>query len=221
MVLPFHNYTLLGHCLGHCLSGLPSPEARVTDRGEIRKEVECEACGCEYVYQLCRAAQGRATGGDYFTAAHRARENLSHALETGCDPVPCPVCGWYQRQMVRRARQLKYRGLFQVSLVLLCLGAILFVLGMVISGCLASVRAAQPSAAFLPLAILAGAALGAALALQVLKFMLCRRYDPNAEDVESRKQLGRSQALIERVEIRLGVDGKDGVLIQERTIWYY
>ncbi len=170
-------------------------EASATERGTTIKAARCEACGFEYVYQLCRSAQGRSTSflvRDYATAEARARDKLRRDLETGCDPVPCPVCGWYQRPMVRRARQLRYRSVLLPS-VLLCVSAcLLFAAWSLVSGL------AHPEAFPVATAVLlgsAGTALGLGLGLAAFRFVLCRLYDPNAEDAESRKARGRARAL--------------------------
>jgi hypothetical protein len=194
---PFH-YLL--HGLAHSFRQ-SKPAACVTDRREISDVVECEKCHSVYVYQLCRAAQGQSMTGDHKTAAERARKKVTHILMTECDPVPCPVCGWYQRRMIRQAQQLKYRGFYRGSLVSLCVGANLFCVGSVIAAFLAPTTSALPSAAWC-IMILACAALVVGLALPILKFILCRLFNPNnenPEDVESRKQLGLSLARIRRV----------------------
>jgi hypothetical protein len=85
-----------------------------TARGSAVKTVRCEACHCQYAYRLSREAVG--TSSDFLVAdAQAAKQNASDELrkllERECDPVPCPTCGWYQRNMVRRARQLRYRPL--------------------------------------------------------------------------------------------------------------
>jgi hypothetical protein len=98
-------------------------EALARKSGTTVKDVCCERCGFEYVYQFQRrTAREVATNVgfyDYKAAEARASDNLTHVLRDSCDPVPCPNCGWYQRPMVLRARQLRYRALRATALVIL------------------------------------------------------------------------------------------------------
>jgi hypothetical protein len=77
----------------------------------IRKEVVCEHCECRYGYEMTRSA--RSTGNsilwlDNEGARERARtraiRRVERSLEQSCDLVPCPDCGWYQRDMVGKIR---------------------------------------------------------------------------------------------------------------------
>jgi len=181
--LPIH---LLAHLVG---------EAHATEDGETIKEVKCEACGFEYVYQLQRSAGGRATGflvGDYEAAADRARENLREILENACDPIPCPACGWYQRPMVRRVRQLRHCGMVHASILLLFFACLFFAAGSITS---CAARQGEFSYAGAVLLGLAGMSFLIGLCLPVIRFVLCRLHDPNSGDVESRMRLGQARAL--------------------------
>lgn len=183
--MAFPSFYLLGYLFA---------EARATVTGTTIKDVRCESCGFEYVYQLSRTAQGRSTSflvPDHATIEARARANLRQELKNSCDPVPCGVCGWYQRAMVQRARQLKYRRLL-VAGGLLCFLAILLCAQASIAWSIAE-PADFPIAAALSGA--AGTALMLGLGLPVLRLALCQLYDPNTEDVESRKARGRERAL--------------------------
>ena len=81
-------------------------------RGRVHKLVPCESCATEYVYVLEREGEGVGTsmslmssvylmdeGGAADHAAAAADETLRQYLENDFDPVPCPVCGHYQRHM--------------------------------------------------------------------------------------------------------------------------
>jgi hypothetical protein len=183
------------HLLGHLVGALETT-AYATATGTTVKHVQCEACGFEFVYQLRRTVHGRATSfliPDHQAAWVQANENLRHALATACDPVPCPLCGWLQRPMVRRARQLKYRRLWLVSLLLVVAAAILGAAGAIVLALTHQQSGPIPWPAGV-LFLLAGAALAAAPVV-LLKFILAWSYDPNDGDVESRIELGCSCAV--------------------------
>jgi hypothetical protein len=187
------------------------PPSRVpqyaTADGTAFKHARCEECDFEYVYLLWRRAQAPAWGflvPDHEGARNKARENLRRLLLRACEPVPCPVCGRYQRNMVRRARQLKYRSLLTASLVSFLAACILVVPLMICGFVLENAAKAQggpaPTAWWVyvvcSLAFVAwGAAAAAAPLLLILRLVLPWFYDPNAAAVESRIALGRSLAV--------------------------
>lgn len=77
-----------------------------------RKEVVCEHCRCEYAYNMTCTSHGRGISllwVDNDDARERAQVYATRGLErmhrAGCELVPCPDCGWYQRDMVRKKRQ--------------------------------------------------------------------------------------------------------------------
>ncbi len=77
-----------------------------TVRGRVLKLVPCENCSPEYVYVLEREGEGVGTSvyllnenGARDHAASAAEDTLQQYLENDFDPVPCPVCGHYQRYM--------------------------------------------------------------------------------------------------------------------------
>src|SRR5947209_8764612 len=87
-------------------------EHTATAAGTIVKEVRCEHCGSEYVYQMARQAAGSGTSLLFldekrakYRAAKRAQARLQQLLERDCDPVPCPDCGKYQAHMYRAVRR--------------------------------------------------------------------------------------------------------------------
>lgn len=79
--------------------------------GTAYKQVTCEKCGCEYVYQIARRTTGTASSAASLTLkraqekAHlRAQKNLRRELEKGVEVVPCPCCSRIQDHMFRMAR---------------------------------------------------------------------------------------------------------------------
>ena len=85
-----------------------------TRYGSVLKIVPCENCSTEYVYMMEREGSGVGTSmymlnnegaADHATSA--ADDTLKSVLENDFDPVPCPVCGHYQRYMFQKLRETK------------------------------------------------------------------------------------------------------------------
>src|ERR1051326_3619522 len=79
------------------------------------KQVTCEKCGCHYAYMMFRRATGRGHSaylldnrGASNRAQSRAEKKLDEQLET-CDPVECPDCGWFSREMVETTRRKSWK----------------------------------------------------------------------------------------------------------------
>jgi hypothetical protein len=86
-----------------------------TLQGQAAKLVCCEQCQFEYVYLIARKASGEGTSwlfvdnqGAQQRAQDAAAERLTAKLERARDVVPCPACGWLQKDMVERARRQRY-----------------------------------------------------------------------------------------------------------------
>ena len=153
------------------------------------RNAKCEACNCEYVYQVTRRSAGSSTGflnADYVAAQQSADKNLHNALAKACDPVPCPMCGWYQRNMVRRARYLRFRPLEYAGAGLVLASVVAFLI-VVIGG---KEAGWSEWSLVLPLALFASG-----VVLLILRSVLPRSFDPNTADLESRIRLGRRRAI--------------------------
>ena len=167
-----------------------------TKHGSIAKFVRCEVCSHEYVYILSRKSTGKALsvlGLHNQEAANRSQSNadshLREVLEKGCDPVPCPQCGWYQPPMVRRVRQLRLRWMKDVAFVL---AALMIVIGFLfLYGRMKVVPNEEGLLAYFGVVLLGCLVCGAVYAT---RFMLNANYNPNDEDVEKRLALGRERA---------------------------
>ena len=183
------------HALAHSLNR----DTYCTHKGTALKTVQCEACQSEYVYRISREAVGHSSGflwPDYETANQRASKELRKLLERGCDPVPCPACGWYQRNMVKRARQLRYAPLVSASVVLFFIAGLMTLF--VLIAALADTPTAQArrnNGEYFYLFLTYGVILAAAAVCLALRFLLAWSFDPNAATVESRIQLGRWRTL--------------------------
>jgi hypothetical protein len=173
-----------------------------TVRGRVLKLVPCENCSTEYVYVLEREGQGVGTsvyllneGGAEDHAMSAAEDTLQEYLENDFDPVPCPVCGHYQRYMFPKL----YDGGSAWVLIAKLLAIVVV--------CLSTVGAAYWGVAYLQrpsdhalvrLAVLA--ALVAvfslfAFGLSVVERSQAQRFDPNTEDQRTRIEKGRSRAV--------------------------
>jgi hypothetical protein len=173
----------------------------ITLRGRIPKTVVCERCPVMYVYFVERRGYGVSsiffwdTRGAQQRAVAKAQSKLFQSLLTACEPVPCPGCGHVQGHMIPRARQLRHRWMRWTALYLFPTAAILFVVAGITTGIynkFGSTGALIAAALSWPL--MAVSAVGV-VALPVWRYLAARRYDPNAEDVEARKQKGRVLAL--------------------------
>jgi hypothetical protein len=166
------------------LTPLPIPVGReylADARGSIFKVVTCARCQHGYTYEMVRSEPGG--GPDDTRARVTARAALRVALEKGCDPVPCPDCGTYQRDMVRQLQNSHHSELFTA-------GALLLVAAVVM---LAADLFGWIERGWLTWAVLATTGL-MALGLIAVKSYLGSQYDPNAQpDVERRKQIGRQR----------------------------
>jgi hypothetical protein len=157
----------------------------------------CERCQAEYVFEVACTARGSSFSPAFLAnegAARRAEDEATRKLQamrrTATAPVPCPMCGWYQRPMIRLARAQHNRwmqgwsiGLF-ISLLFLAPAILL-------AGC-ASAHSLILAALWLaaPIAFVGG------IGLTIVRPITCDRFDPNAQDVGERKQLGRSVAML-------------------------
>src|SRR5436190_18215487 len=110
-----------------------------TKSGSAIKQVTCEACGCQYYYELARASIGSAESlfglQDETAELHAkkgAQELLGKALKQDSEVVPCPQCGLIQQRMVANARRRKYLGLSITGFLMLALGLVYVFVGLIL-----------------------------------------------------------------------------------------
>jgi hypothetical protein len=153
------------------------------------RAVCCAHCGEKFLYDLKArgTAKENATGGQnrelaQGLSAARAREEANTLLNGAIDPVPCPSCGCYQPDMVLHLKKKYCRWLG-------ALGGVLLLTGPGVGGLALLAQSHQAE-------IAAGAGAGGTLGalLLVCRWLLVRRYDPNAGDKELRKQQGQARA---------------------------
>jgi hypothetical protein len=191
------------HILAHVLTPTPPGPATATAKDTAVKEAKCEQCDCEYFYQVFRSATGRSTAflvADHHSAQQQADEELLDLLIDACDPVPCPNCGWYQQNMVARARQIRFGWLSRASFVFFlisCFGLFIVAVG----ADEIALRDGDVKTLFAGLQLW-GAAFIPAAVLFILKRVLTRRYDPNAADRERRIDLARYRAVTKKDYLR-------------------
>jgi hypothetical protein len=168
-------------------------EQRATNEGSIGKVVRCEKCAFEYIYRVRPWVYSP-------EAAVRIAGKIIF-------PMPCPMCGWLQRDMVRCARKLR-RLRLQLSSFALFLTAFFLCLPFVVVANIAAefekgggdAGLWAPAAAVcgvLPLIATAVAVVLLVLpvVLLVLRLLLPRFDNPNAGDVEGRIALGKRRAV--------------------------
>jgi membrane protein implicated in regulation of membrane protease activity len=129
-------------------------------------------------------AEGVVFSGDAKAAAWaKAHSDLARALASGCKPVPCPSCGWYQTDMVPLVQARYLSELNTAGLAILLLG----VIGFVISLLWWYFRGTSLLLSWLMLAV-SGLI---CIVLMAVRGFLGRRHDPNAQpDTEQRKAIG-------------------------------
>jgi hypothetical protein len=180
-----------------------------TTHGSAVKFVTCEGCSTEYVYVLEREGSGVGTSvyllnedGAANHAVSAADETLQSILENDFDPVPCPVCGHYQRYMFPKLQKPKVWGPVATLVLLLV-------------GCLDAVSALYWSVVYLQRPT--DRAFGRMVVTWSILLFLCliglglamtqrikmRNFNPNLEDQQARIALGRSRALT-RAEFKNG-----------------
>jgi hypothetical protein len=182
-------------------------EQRATNEGSFGKVVRCEKCAFEYIYRVRPWAYSP-------EAAVRIAGKIIF-------PMPCPMCGWLQRDMVRCARKLRRHRLQLSSIALFLTAVILYEAFLVVSLIVGLIAGRGDAGLSLIVGLIAGrgdAGLWASAAavcgvllliatavavvllvlpvvLLVLRLLLPRFDDPNAGDVEGRIALGKRLAV--------------------------
>jgi hypothetical protein len=180
----------------HVSSNAPS-KANAKARGQTTKVVRCETCKRTYAYEMKRTARGSADGSSpdpRGLARQRAEEDLRCLLDYGVEAIPCPGCGWYQSNMIPRARSRHRRWMLYLG-QFLTLGLIpLAAIAAAINGCQQAPGKPPP----VPWLVFAGLVcpLAVGVGLLLRKYNLTRSYDPNTADVEARIRYGQSRAVL-------------------------
>lgn len=166
---------------------LPSTEYTATVEGAVNKDVTCENCGHTYSYCMSRIVSGvekvlfsSSRGPE--KALKKARANLTKALETEHDDVPCPECGWHQPAHIAFVRSRLYPELKNLAGAFfifagLALGLILFIFALVILVVPGQEMPEASSILQFGLIVLAIASPG--LLLRGLRSLLALNYRPN------------------------------------------
>jgi hypothetical protein len=175
-----------------------------TRSGVVVKFVQCVECDCGYAYEMERTIQASAfspLGLSGKASARAATEDavrrLDRALRESCDPVPCPRCGWYQSNMVKRVRQIRLRWVKSTAFALFPLS--------ILSALFALDFAAKQYWPLVGLGTLASL-IGLACLLLIARYLLNRRYDPNTQPESKRIAIGESLSLSRAEYRRLMLD---------------
>jgi hypothetical protein len=149
-------------------------------RGQTTKVVSCENCKQRYAYELKRTGSNA--------------EHLQHLLATGTEAIPCPACGWYQSNMIPKARRLHRRWMLYAGQCL-TVGLIpVAVFGLLIYG---FPETMAPLA--IPWPIFAAGLvclLAVGIGMFVWRHRLAMSFNPNDEDVGVRTLYGQSRATL-------------------------
>src|SRR5437867_4255362 len=98
-------------------------------KGSAWRKLHCETCNQEYVFQVkatARAAEtalyGIGSGGANERTRRHANANQRRLLQHIVEPVPCPICGWYQADMCDEIKRRRYGWLLHMSICLIVIG---------------------------------------------------------------------------------------------------
>ncbi|MBI1373181.1 MAG: hypothetical protein GC159_10660 [Phycisphaera sp.] len=88
------------------------------------KQAECESCAQVYHYKVERTASGRAFSPAFIDnkgasdrASRAAERALKKKLDNALDPVACPYCGHYQKNMVRQSKWRRFGWTFGLMML--------------------------------------------------------------------------------------------------------
>lgn len=192
--------------------------------GKTTKVVRCEACGQHYAYELKRTGEGQDEGGlfggSYSVALERAEANLQESLAVGIEVIPCPACGWYQSSMIPKARRLHRRWMLYVGQCLTIGSIPVAIFGGLVNGIFE--HNGRPSISW-PIFCGALASLFVmGVGMLIWRYNLTQSFDPNDEDVETRKRYGQSRAVLLSEQEAKDVFAHAGALNQSRpTGWLF
>jgi hypothetical protein len=171
-----------------------------TAKGAVLKLVVCEHCQTEYVYSLERSALGEGTSllfidneGAAQRASSRAEQELQRKLERGVDLVPCPACGWIQKNMIPRVRRAYRRWMLYAGGILIFVPLLVAFIGGVAN------EGRNGEGPHIPWPIFMGtlaAFVFLGVGFLIVRVVALRRYDPNSLAPETRKRIGQGRAFL-------------------------
>ena len=100
--------------------------------GVVSRNVRCERCKEPYCYELRHTARGSARAGTEESAVEqakaRAESHVMAALCEGTEIVPCPMCGWLQRDMVRQVQLKRVKWMLWIGVLGLFVAAMSWII---------------------------------------------------------------------------------------------
>lgn len=172
-----------------------------TLNGRIWKLVPCENCSTEYVYFLEREGMGVGTSvyalndeGARDNAAEAAEQSLREYLENDFDPIPCPMCGHYQRYMFPKLYKPKSWLPF-AQLAVMVFGSLDAVGALYWTVTYLQRPSEHTLVRMVATWLLLAALLLIGVGLHAVERSRARRFDPNSEDQQARIERGRSRAV--------------------------
>jgi len=121
----------------------------------------------------------------------KAQLNARDLIERDTEPVPCPHCGWIQRQMVANLRKGKYRWISKLAALAILAG------GITTSCAIILAQHEQDGFRWTQTMVTGMAALSIGVALLVMRWVLAGQYNPNEAFPRLPKRIpGTPQALL-------------------------
>ena len=162
--------------------------------GGTYKFVECEECQQKYVYRMERHADGQGNSlyfldnaGAQRRAENQAQAVLQHLLKTECDAVPCPKCGWYQEDMVKKLCREHRLWMYWLGIFAMFAGVLCGSLGY-------PMYEAEYRLTAIILFLLALVGIGGGVGAILGRRSLASGFEPNAAPVEDRLQNAAEKA---------------------------
>lgn len=167
---------------------------KVRKTGSTHRPVTCERCGTQFVYKAERTVE-RFTpvpalmdeGEIRRKGEQLAKKQLEQELANASDVIPCPSCGWVQQEMIDAARRDRFRLMREFGWPLVAAAVILALLAL---GLTYWNQPVMVNNALLVWCLVAGVGL-AGVGLLLGRRLLSSGFDPNREDVETRKRRGQ------------------------------
>lgn len=166
------------------------------------KFVQCEQCGVQYVYRIERVGVGREVSILHLEneqaqklATEYAEADLAKKIEEGCEPIPCPQCGWYQAAMRERAKELFGLGMWKLGLGFLVFGGFLLLTMWLAENAARKEPGDQVEKLVTPLGIASMVVVLSGLLLLYFRWEWKGKHNPNDAPQVERIEVGRSLAL--------------------------
>jgi hypothetical protein len=167
---------------------------RASAAGSTVVAVRCENCRNKYYYELNRAVRTFESGRE--RARKAAEHQLRQRLDNDIDPIPCPHCGWFQKEMISLLRSWRLRWMKVLGIIGLAASVPISFVGIALSDQRNQQRInIEPRVKYLIWGLYIFTLLGAAL-LFLVRNVRNSKYDPNDPETEQERiEFGRRFAI--------------------------